>query len=75
MCLPGKADLCKLKTACDVAETNTEEWTHHDWYKAKRTCSYFTMAKCKALEQKWMDDDKKAAAQKAYEEHLKKMRS
>jgi hypothetical protein len=74
-CLPFKADLCKLKTACDLAATNTIVWTHHDWQAAKKKCAYFTLAKCKELEQQWMDDDKKAAAQKAYEEHMKKFKT
>lgn len=74
-CLPFPADLCKLKTACDVAKVSTEVYTEAEAEAARKTCAPFTKAVCHALEKQWDEDDKKAAVKKAYEEHMKNMRS
>jgi len=65
-CLPFKSDLCKLKTACDIAAQNTVVYTHDDWKRAELACAYFTIPKCHELEQKWMKED-------ALAEYKKKM--
>ena len=57
-CLPGKSDLCKLETACNIAKDSKEEFTPDDWKKAKATCAPFTMERCRQLENGW---DKAAA--------------
>ncbi len=66
-CLPFKADLCKLKTACDIAQQNTVVYTHDDWQRAEASCAYFTMAKCHALEKQWAHDDALAEYKKQME--------
>lgn len=69
MCLPFRADLCKLKTACEIAATTTMEFGEEDWKSAKDECSYFTPQKCHSLENKWIADDALAAYHKELEKH------
>lgn len=60
-CLPGKADLCKLKTACDVAEQSTEEYTNEEREAGRQACAYFTPSYCHKMEAQWARDDALAA--------------
>lgn len=71
-CLHFKADLCKVKTACDIAAKSTEELTQEQWAEAKETCDAFPLEQCLVLQKKWADDDARAEALKAYQEHLRK---
>ncbi len=73
-CLRFKADLCKVKSACEIAAKSTEELTQEQWAEAKETCDAFPLDKCLALQKKWADDDAKAEALKAYQKHLRKTR-
>ncbi len=60
-CLPGASDLCKLKTACDVAAKSTEEYTVEMQEEGRAACEPFTLAVCHQLEEKWIKDDALAA--------------
>lgn len=61
-CLPYPADLCKMKTVCDIADKSTAVFSKNDWTVARATCSRFTRAECVKLEAQWDRDD--AAAKK-----------
>ncbi len=66
MCLPFPGDLCKLKSACDVAEQSTEDFSEEQWAAARETCAPFTPEVCHKLEAKWAKDDALAA----YKKHM-----